>query len=75
MQSDRVLGIKSKTENNSVSISNAKIDSVGRISLPNAIRNKIVGGSEIEFAEISKGRILILLTPHTLITERDLSDN
>lgn len=75
LQSDLVLGIKSKTEKNSVSISNAKIDSVGRISLPNAIRNKIVGGSEIEFAELPKGRILILLTPHTLITERDLSDN
>jgi hypothetical protein len=75
MQSDRVLGKKSKKENNSANISNAKIDSVGRISLPDTVRNKIVGGCEIEFAELPKGRILILLTPHTLITQRDPTDN
>lgn len=74
MLSDRVLGIKSKTENNSAKGSDAKIDSVGRISLPITVRKKIVGGSEIEFAELPKGRILILLTPHTLTTERDPSD-
>lgn len=75
MQSDRVLGIKSKTENNSKSISGAKIDSLGLISLPNTVRNKITGGSEIEFAELPNGRILILLTPHTMNTERDPPGN
>lgn len=70
MQSDRVLGKKSKTEHNSADISNAKIDSVGRISLPNTVRNKIVEGCEIEFVELPKGRILILLTPNTFITQQ-----
>jgi hypothetical protein len=74
MQSDLVLGIKSKTENNSSRGSDAKIDSAGRISLPITVRKKIVGGFEIEFAELPKGRILILLTPHTLTTERDPFD-
>lgn len=71
MQSDRVLGIKPKTEHNRKSISGAKIDSLGRISLPSTVRNKIAAGSEIEFSELPNGRILILLTPHTITTERD----
>lgn len=75
MQSDRVLGIKSKTENNSDSISGTKIHSTGRISLPNIVRNKIAEGAEIEFAELLNGRILILLTPHTMNTERDPYEN
>lgn len=71
MQSDRVLGIISKTEQNRKSISDARIDSLGRISLPNTLRDKIAAGSEIEFAELPHGRILILLTPTTVTTERD----
>lgn len=75
MQSDRVLGIKSKAENDSKSFSVAKIDSLGRLSLPNTVRKKIAGESEVEFAELSNGKILILLTPHTTNTEPDFPKN
>lgn len=71
MQSDRVLGIKSSIEHNGKNISDANIDSLGRITLPKTLRNKIAARSEIEFTELPNGRILILLTPHTATTERE----
>lgn len=62
-QSDRVLGRITNTCATREKVSDIKIDSFGRISLPYRIRKKITEKTKIEFRELADGRILLVLAP------------
>jgi bifunctional DNA-binding transcriptional regulator/antitoxin component of YhaV-PrlF toxin-antitoxin module len=69
-QSDTVLGVKSYISNIGVIASNIRIDSRGRILLPNSTRRKITEETNVEFIELTDGKFVILLSPKIEITAR-----
>ena len=62
-QSDIVLGIKAIVKNNGDNTSDTRIDSFGRVLLPNNIRRQIVKKTQVELGELADGNWIILLSP------------